>query len=136
MYRLPHGEEIPDSLADNHHVIYYKRWYKTTHEKFYRNMSGLVLPMYNPVHKDLHANVPPPLKTTTEFMLNIIDYALTDIEEKEPYPRFLEIVKYIGDVANTSWNEQRVDEATRLYNNLEQQNDYLKQGVVERINDH
>lgn len=133
MYRLPHGRQIPDYQAEKHHCVHYERWFKTPHEKLYRNLAGLVLPMHRPIHRELHANVPPPPKPSREFMLNIIDHTTLNIEEERPYPRFLEIVKYIGDMANTSWSDERVDEASRLYENFTQQNEYLKQGVVERV---
>ncbi len=130
-YCLPYGREVPESQVSRHHLIHYNRWYKTPHEKIYRSLGGLVLPMSRTVHNHLHANVPPPPKPSREFMLNIIGYT-SYIEEQQPYPRFLEIVKFIGDVANTSWSEERVDEASRLYENLTQQNEYLKQGVLTR----
>jgi len=59
-YRLPYGREVPPSTVDNHHAIFYRRWYKTPHEKLYRGLAGLVLPIHRPIHNQLHAEVPPP----------------------------------------------------------------------------
>lgn len=133
-YRLPYGREVPPSTVDNHHAIFYRRWYKTPHEKLYRGLAGLVLPIHRPIHNQLHAEVPPPPKPSREFMLQIVDHS-QDIDDSRPYQRFLEIVKFVGDVANTAWSDERVDEASRLYENLNYQDNYLKQGVLTRVDD-
>lgn len=110
-----------------HHVMHYRRWYKSNAEKMFRNMSGLVLPLNVGVHNDLHATVPPPPKPSRGMIERITNFA-HDQYAGDVFEAFDNIVRFVGDVANSSWSSEVADEAFRLHENLALQGRYVELG--------
>lgn len=54
---------------NRHHVYSERRWYRTPLERYVRSHFGMLVPMYVQVHKELHANVPPPPKPNQRLLL-------------------------------------------------------------------
>ncbi len=130
-YRLTDGSVVKKNAVNRHHVMHYARWYQTPTERLFRNIEGLVLPLYVPEHNELHANVPPPLKPTRPLMEQVTEYAHELYDD--PYEQFNKLVHFIGDIANSSWSCERADEAFRLHENLIAQAGYIELGRVEHL---
>lgn len=127
-YKLYHGREVPERQTSNHHINWRQKDYNSPHEKFYR--SRLILRLHNPVHSELHREMYPPPKPSRELMQIINNHPL---ESLEPYERFLEMTAFIGNLALTSWNDERADEAGRIAENYLEQDKYFRYGLVGKV---
>ena len=66
-----------------HHLFWQRANFKTPLEKQLRNHRLLKTPLYVDVHKDLHADLPPPPKPNAELICGM----LLVLNELEPVPR-------------------------------------------------
>lgn len=73
-YKLYRGREVPERQTTNHHINWRRKDYKTPHEKLYRGLAGLVLPIHRPIHNQLHAEVPPPPKPDPEQLHDLYQF--------------------------------------------------------------
>jgi hypothetical protein len=55
--------------VNSHHVLWCRKWYKTPIEKTLRSHQGLIVPMYQDVHRQLHAALDPPPKPNSRIIL-------------------------------------------------------------------
>ncbi len=127
-YRLPHGREVPAYQTSRHHINWKKSSYTHQIDKEYR--SNLIITLHNPVHSELHKELYPPPKPSRELMSMVLAH---QTESDVPYERFLEIATFLGDIARTSWNDERADEAGRIYESYMEQNEFIKQGLAEPV---
>lgn len=130
-YRLADGTFAPNRDVNNHHVFFEKRWYRTQAEHRFRNLGGLVIPMHIPVHDDLHARVRPPLKPSPELREQVTEFAHDFYGD--PYEGFEQIATFLGDIANSSWSQERAVEAYLIHDNLIQQQPFIEKGHAEPV---
>lgn len=116
--------------VEKHHALFIARNYRTSHEKLLRRTEGLVLPVYHQSHKELHLNVEPPQKPSKWLTERLIDFTHDDYEP-DVYDKFYNIINYLGDIANSSWSDERANEAYDLHYNFVRQYGYIRQGEVD-----
>lgn len=63
--------------VNNHHVFWQRRWYKTPLEKVLRSHRGLVIPLFEPVHNELHAQLLPPPKPSSRMIMGALEFLET-----------------------------------------------------------
>lgn len=117
------GRRLPDNW-NRHHVFHSKRWYRHGFERTnFRNHKGLLVPMPIELHKDLHANVPPPPKPLRWMMHQCIE-VLDATAPTEHAWGVLAAQEYFYDLAD-SYRTGEADIAHRIANNLSQQLGYI-----------
>lgn len=124
-YRLPSGRETHHRNISSHHLNWRRKDYTHQIDKRYR--SNLILPLDNSVHSELHKELYPPPKPSRELMNIVLNH---QTEADTPYERFVEIAVFLGNIAQTSWNAERADEAGRIYENYLEQDEFIKQGLA------
>lgn len=126
-YQLRDGATVSRRAVNNHHLFYNDKWYAPGEEQRFRNLPGLVVPMHIPVHNDLHATLEPPLKPSKRLREQIAEYA-HGLYEPDPYEASEQIIRFIGDIANSAWSPERADEAYRIHDQLDRQQVFLTLG--------
>ena len=58
--------------VNRHHIFWTRDSYRNSTERTFRNHAGLVVPMWEEVHSDLHAELDPPPKPSKQQMLGAI----------------------------------------------------------------
>jgi len=108
--------------VSRHHLIHPKRHYKTPVEKRFRNDSGLIIPMVHLGHRELHAEVRPPLKLTRDQMLG----AISMLEETQiPFGQ----VERVEELA--AYLQVRSERERKVAYNIMQQVEFLHDWAVE-----
>jgi hypothetical protein len=130
-YRLTSGRLVERNEVNMHHVFFERRLYRSAEEKQFRCLGGLALMMHIPVHRELHADVKQPPKPCPDLRGQIREFANSIYDEE--YEAFYRIAHFIGDVANTSRNQQIADQAYDIFLNLGQQSTYIQEGRVEEV---
>lgn len=126
------GTKLYKAHVSKHHVAFERRSYKTRLETLYRNMGGMVVLLDSQAHRDLHAEVAPPPKPNHHLMADIYQHArLSDYESQ--YDVFRQIVDYVGMVAMTSNNQQNMEDAEALHQNLVRQQRFIDLGRLQRV---
>jgi len=69
--------------TSRHHVFFNRSYYKSRLEKQFRTHKALVIPMDVQIHKDLHAEVPPPPKPSPRLIYGAIG-VLSTLDTFEP----------------------------------------------------
>lgn len=130
-FLTPDGRELFPAECSRHHVASERKWYKSTAEKKFRAMGGMILHLANQPHRDLHANVPPPPVPSPDFMRDIYCHARnTDYEDQ--YDLFRQITNYIGYAAENG-RPQRQEEAVPLHENYVAQAAFVELGRLTLI---
>lgn len=90
---------------DRHHVLWTRReQQKTRMNRLLRNHPGLIIPLPVHIHRDLHAEIPPPIVPSpplAESMLSAIN--------RQPFNEmFSAVIKHLAEVveADGRWSEQ------------------------------
>lgn len=111
---------------NNHHVLHERGWYNTPQRRLLRNHQGLVVPMEVGIHKELHANIEPPVKPTARVVDASLCYldSLPDRVLNNP----LRAVEALSEFLYS--RTDRV--AERIGENLAKQLIYLQDGYYER----
>lgn len=55
-----------------HHSFWNRSWYRSPIQRALRQHEGLVVPMYEQVHRDLHADMPPPPRPNSAQILGAL----------------------------------------------------------------
>ncbi len=118
--------------TDIHHALWARRNYRTSQEKLLRRSEGLVLPVYIQAHRELHFNVEPPQKPSKWLTERLIEFTHDDYEPNV-YDKFYNIIQHLGNIANTSWSDERANEAYDLHYNFVRQYGYIRQGQIEDV---
>lgn len=126
-WKTPDGRVLYKPEVSLHHVAFERRNYKTRLECLYRSMGGMILPLSNVAHVELHKNVPPPPKPNPDLMQDIYHYARRS-EYVDQYDVFDQVREYVGLVAENNRNEQHREDAARLFDNLNQQAAFINIG--------
>jgi hypothetical protein len=113
-----------------HHVFHERAWYKTHLEKSFRNIGGLVVPMFTKYHNRgddaLHNNVPPPPKPNRQMML----YVLGEAHELsvDHVLAVDAVAQMFGKLATRATTEHEEMLALNVQSNLEHQLLYIEAG--------
>jgi len=129
-YYLPSGEEVARGSFNRHHIFYPRYSYTSPAERRLRNLSGFIIPMSIPVHRDLHANVLHPPKPSANLIGLMTELYYDLPTEFSDYELFAEQVDYLGSLATTTTNIGLGREAGKLHSNLSAQAEYLHVGRV------
>jgi hypothetical protein len=123
----PEGRVLYRAEISKHHIAHERRDYKTSQERKYRQMGGMVLLLGNQVHADLHRQVCPPPKPNEYLMADIYQHArLQDYEDS--YDLFKQITNYVGMVAEGGQCQENVHDANLLHQNLIAQAGFIELG--------
>lgn len=130
-YQLVDGRYAPRQQVNRHHPFWEKGWYTPKEEQNFRNIGGLVLPMWIPPHNEIHAKLSPPPKPSKGLQEQIAEYQRG--LEGDAYEMFYHIAHFIGNIANTAWSDERAHEALLISDNLIAQSAYIEQGRVQPV---
>lgn len=130
-FQLPNGEVLQKCETNRHHVIYPEYKYKGRLQRYeYRSMSGLVIRMSLLSHKELHENVPPPIKPSNNLIRAVVEHSkLLDIDS-DAFDKFKDINSYLGYLASYANSDKINEEAGKLHDNFNQQEYFIKTGRV------
>ena len=104
-------------MENQHHLFFNKSYYKSRLEKQFRTHSALVIPMELQVHRDLHAEVPPPPKPSARLIYGAIG-ALSTLDTFEPVNTVLTLSEHFLSIDNNL--------AHRIGHNLLMQAGYIQ----------
>lgn len=130
-YRLSDGAIVPRQQVNRHHPFWEKGWYTPKEDRDFRSIGGLVIPLWIPVHDDIHSNVLPPPKPSKRLQEQVAEYQRS--LEGDVYDQFYQIAHFIGNVANTAWSDEKAHEALAINENLIAQSTYIERGRVEPV---
>jgi len=121
---------LRSSEVNEHHVLYPKNVWKTGTpiQKELRTMGGFVQRMSIPVHKDLHRAVEIPPLTNLHLMQDILRVQ-KGYQNTDPITRLTLTIARLGELAGGP-NEQLVEEANLLIDNLSRQREFILLGHV------
>ena len=122
-YSDVYGELHGAREVNNHHVIHTRRKYCSPLEKKYLQVAGFVVPLLISVHKNLHAEVAPPIKPHPDIMRATVQYAATLDRHESVYDRFINITDRL----------EALDAPHRLVDNLRMQAPFILEGQVQRV---
>ena len=108
--------------VNNHHALWQRAWYKSPIEKCLRTHRGLIVPIQIEVHKELHADIPPPPKPSGRLILGalaMLDELPTRILADPP-----QAIGYLHD----HWSRMHDQRANRIAENIGQQLVYIEEG--------
>lgn len=111
--------------VNRHHAFFTRCWYKTPQERALRSHKGLIVPMWVPIHKDLHAEVQAPPKPNARVLAQSLHYldSLPEVVTNDP-------VRCIGELAEYLYT--RTDKlAERIGENLAKQLVYIQEGFYD-----
>lgn len=126
------GDVVGRHQVNRHHIFYPNRLYEPGAEQRFRSLGGLILPLHIPEHNTLHQRVDPPQKPSRQLREQIEEFAC-GVYESDVYAEFEKIAHFIGDIANSSWSDERATEAYHLHGNLVAQSGYILKGQVEEV---
>lgn len=129
MYETIHGSHVSKRAVNRHHVMFESNRYTDSFGRAYRNLSGLVLPMLVEVHNELHAEVLPPIKPCKLLMVDIIQTAQR-LPDMPVYDQFQAFSNRFYQLSQTNSHTRINYEAGRIHDNLQQQNEFIAQGIV------
>jgi hypothetical protein len=123
------GRLLYKGETSKHHIQWRSDWYNTPTERKYRNATGMVLRMSNHHHQQLHIEVEPPVKPNQNLMQMIYREA-RNMEWSDQYDHFIQIARFVGNVALSEGNARNVEDANLLFDNLLQQSVFIDLGAV------
>lgn len=131
----PDGRLLYKAETSRHHIFSERDWYRTPLQRRFREMVGGVVRLANQPHRELHANVKPPLLINPNLMADIYQFS-TVLECVDAYDAFQQIGAYVGLIATSPHRSDRdIEEATLLHANLVNQAAFIEMGkltLVER----
>jgi len=131
-YQLPDGEVLSRRQTNRHHIIFPEQRYKGRLERFeYRELSGFIIRMSIPIHKELHANVRPPIKPSNNTIRAIIAYSQLLDASSSPYENFLDIKSYVNHLSEYAKSDRIREESNKLHFSLTEQDYFISQGRVD-----
>lgn len=112
--------------STRHHVLWQRRDYHTQLEKALRNHTGLVVPLYDAVHRKLHIEVPPPPKPNSRLILGAL--AMLDELPNSTLAKPPETVLALSE----HFLDQDDRLAQRLGHHLLNQSAYIQEGYYDK----
>lgn len=128
LFQTNDGRVLYKAETDKHHTLWRKAWYKSAYEKRIRESSGLVLRLSTVSHRDLHANVEPPVKPDRHILTGIYQFG-RELDVHNPYEKFYAMTEFLGRIASKNGN-YAID-AARLQENFLQQIPFIEDGRLE-----